>query len=389
MKILAGLSAILGFALWPAAADAQAIPSAKSADVGSQATQHAHPAASRHVARVSWVEEWDPVRKLWVRVSPIGQSADKRLAARLPRQDLASRRAYLPTPGTFTGRQMANGMDTPPLAHYGPFAVINNTRAALLGSTSSAAPRQFSQMMRDFPQLEVLEMIEAPGTSNDLANLKLGRMIRAAGLATHVPRGGSVRSGAVELFLAGVERIIDPGARFAVHAWLDNYGRQPDDFAPDAPENRLYLDFYVEMGMSESQARSFYAMTNSVPHSGALWLRAEQMRRWVGVAGRPMTRQAARLLANGKAAEKGRGSAPNVVLAGAKALRPFDEQAPATAFALPDIAPAFPAPLEPAFDKAYPLVRNLAPPRINYLDTIRLPSAKLATLALDSRTAFA
>jgi hypothetical protein len=133
-------------------------------------------------------------------------------------------------------------------------------------------------------------MVEAPGTSNDIANLALGRRIRAAGIETHVPRGGSVRSGAVELFLAGTRRTIADGAQFAVHAWLDNYGREPGDFAADDPANRLYLDYYAEMGMSEARARDFYAMTNSVPHRSARWLSPEEMRGWIAPeAARPMT----------------------------------------------------------------------------------------------------
>jgi hypothetical protein len=135
-------------------------------------------------------------------------------------------------------------------------------------------------------------MIEAPGTRHDIANLQLGRMIRAAGLSTHVPNGGSVRSGAVELFLAGATRTMDDGALFAVHSWLDTYGREPGDFPEDHPANRLYLDYYVEMGMSETQARAFYAMTNSVSHVDALWLGASDMRGWV-----PQVREAQWVLA--------------------------------------------------------------------------------------------
>jgi hypothetical protein len=63
-------------------------------------------------------------------------------------------------------------------------------------------------------------------------------------------------------------------------------GREPADFAPDAPENRLYLDYYAEMGMSDDEARAFYAMTNSVPHSGALWLEGAEMARWIAPAAR-------------------------------------------------------------------------------------------------------
>lgn len=167
-----------------------------------------------------------------------------------------------------------------PLAAYGPFRVMDASRAELVGATDSRSPGAFAAMLRDFPALGVLDMIECPGTYDDRANLQLGRMIRAAGLATRVPDGGSVRSGAVELFLAGARREIADGAEFAVHAWLDEDGLEASDYASTAPENRKYLAYYREMGMSPPRAEAFYAMTNSVPHAEALWLTGADMRAW-------------------------------------------------------------------------------------------------------------
>jgi hypothetical protein len=161
--------------------------------------------------------------------------------------------------------------------------VLDGNRAALVDVTDSASPAQFAAMLKAYPNIATLEMIEAPGTEDDRANLKLGRMIRARGITTHVPPGGSVRSGGVELFLAGKKRIADPGAEFAVHAWMDEDGREATDYAASAPENRAYVDYYVEMGLPEPQARSFYAMTNSVRHADAKWLTAEDMGKWVSL----------------------------------------------------------------------------------------------------------
>ena len=166
------------------------------------------------------------------------------------------------------------------LAQYGPFLVLDTRTVALIGETGIRTPAHFRSMMRDYPGLRQLDMVECPGTQDDLANMKVGRMIRAAGLVTHVPANGSVRSGAVELFLAGVERDITDGAEFAVHSWIDPYGREAADFAMDAPENRQYVEYYREMGMSERAAKAFYDFTNSVPHARALWLEANDMRRW-------------------------------------------------------------------------------------------------------------
>ncbi|MGH6785385.1 MAG: alpha/beta hydrolase [Novosphingobium sp.] len=167
------------------------------------------------------------------------------------------------------------------IAAFGPFRVLDPARAALVDATDERSPAQFAALLRAYPGVSLLEMIDCPGTDDDIANLALGRMIRARGVATHVPPGGSVRSGAVELFLAGKRRIADPGAEFAVHAWADEDGMEPADFAEDAPENRLYLDYYREMGMAPAEAGAFYAMTNSVPNADAKWLSAADLGRWV------------------------------------------------------------------------------------------------------------
>jgi hypothetical protein len=164
---------------------------------------------------------------------------------------------------------------------FGPFRVLDPHRAAIVGSTDASSPQAFKQMLSAWPEIAVLEFVDASGTTNDIANLKLGRAIRSAGISTHIPPGGSARSGAVELFLAGTKRSIAADSWFAVHSWRDGAGREPRDFAPDAPENRLYLDYYVEMGMSPDDARAFYALTNSVPHNDALWIKGAEMSRWI------------------------------------------------------------------------------------------------------------
>jgi hypothetical protein len=167
------------------------------------------------------------------------------------------------------------------VATYGPFRVVDAHHAALVGITDEASPRQFAAMLHDFPGLRVLDLVECPGTFDDTANLALGRLIRGAGLETHVPADGSVRSGAVELFIAGARRDIADGAHFAVHAWEDDAGLQATDYPASAPENAKYLAYYQEMGMPADKAKAFYALTNSVPNQQALWLTAAQMRFWV------------------------------------------------------------------------------------------------------------
>lgn len=166
---------------------------------------------------------------------------------------------------------------------YGPFRVLGVSRAALVDATDGSSPAAFAAMLRAYPRIVVLEMISCPGTEDDIANLQLGRMIHARGIVTHVPDGGSVRSGAVDLFVAGARRLADPGAVFAVHAWEDTEGLQPSDYPADAQKNRDYLDYYQAMGMTAREAVAFYALTNSVPFESVRWLTAAELGRWVRI----------------------------------------------------------------------------------------------------------
>jgi hypothetical protein len=168
-----------------------------------------------------------------------------------------------------------------PIASFGPFHMVAPDRAELIGSIESETPAQFAALLRAFPALRQIDMVECPGTGDDEANLKLARMVRSAGVMTYVPEGGSVRSGGVELFLAGSKRAAAPTAEFAVHSWRDEDGLEADDFAASDPVHQEYLAYYREMGMSDANARAFYAMTNSAPHDDALYLKPQDIARYV------------------------------------------------------------------------------------------------------------
>lgn len=164
---------------------------------------------------------------------------------------------------------------------FGPFHVVGHDRAELAGSIETDTPAQFHAMLKAFPSIKQIDMVDCPGTGDDEANFTLARMIRRAGIATYVPGGGFVASGGVELFLAGVHRRADPDAEFAVHSWRDSDGLEAADFANDDPVNVTYINYYREMGMGEAQARAFYALTNSVNHDDALYLKAADIARYI------------------------------------------------------------------------------------------------------------
>jgi hypothetical protein len=166
-------------------------------------------------------------------------------------------------------------------ARYGPFSVIDGTTVRMAGDVTSATPRQFAAMLAAHPGLKRLEMIDCPGSLDEEANLILARAIRRQGMETVVPAGGSIRSGAVELWLAGVTRRAAPDAEFGVHSWADEYGREANDYPANDPVHAEYLGYYREMGMDNAKARAFYALTNSTPFDDVRYLTRGDMARFV------------------------------------------------------------------------------------------------------------
>ena len=159
------------------------------------------------------------------------------------------------------------------VASYGPFRVITPTRAEIYGDITPGAQRLFAAMLAKHPGIRQIDFIDCPGTTDDEANLAVARMIRKAGIATHLPAGGFAGSGGVELFLAGTKRTAHPTAEFAVHSWIDEDGMQADDFAMSDPVHQAYLTYYREIGMSRDNALAFYRLTNSAPYEEAIYLK--------------------------------------------------------------------------------------------------------------------
>ena len=187
--------------------------------------------------------------------------------------DLGGARRYAPAAG-LAARDHAR-------ARFGPFEVVDATTVRMAGDVDGATPRQFAAMLAAYPGLRRLEMVDCPGSLDEAANLTLARAIRRAGMETVVPAGGSVRSGAVELWFAGVRRSAAPDAEFGVHSWADEYGREARDYPASDPVHAEYLGYYREMGIDDAKARAFYAMTNATPFDDVRYLTRDEMARFV------------------------------------------------------------------------------------------------------------
>jgi len=163
---------------------------------------------------------------------------------------------------------------------FGPFRVIAPDTVEMTGAVDSFTPAVFRKLLNQYPRIRLIEMLDCDGSVDEEANLKLARMIRHAGISTNVPAHGSVRSGAVDLFLAGVSRTADPDAEFIVHSWMDENGLEAEDYPANDPIHAEYLDYYTEMGVPILTAKAFYAFSTSVPFSAQLRMSRRDLTRF-------------------------------------------------------------------------------------------------------------
>ncbi len=101
---------------------------------------------------------------------------------------------------------------------------IQGNQAILRGELGTRTYNQIFNLVYGNPSVRTLVLQDVPGSVNDEINMQTGRLVRMAGLHTHIPSSGKVHSGGVDLFCAGATRSVDPDATLGVHSWEDDHG---------------------------------------------------------------------------------------------------------------------------------------------------------------------
>ena len=150
---------------------------------------------------------------------------------------------------------------------------VEGTTAVMTGDLRSNATLRFERLFEEYPDLESIELLDCPGSLDDDAVAEAGRLVREEGINTRVPSDGEIYSGAVDLFIAGVEREYVDGGVVGVHSWSDGVV-EGADLEMDAPVHSLYLEYYNEMGIPED----FYWFTlEAAPYDGIHEMTREEM----------------------------------------------------------------------------------------------------------------
>lgn len=99
--------------------------------------------------------------------------------------------------------------------------LVEGNEALLSGTLGSMTYEQVKNLIANHPEVKTITFTEVEGSVNDEANMHTGQIIREAGLNTRLLPDSEIASGGVDLFCAGVKRLIADGAKLGVHSWSD------------------------------------------------------------------------------------------------------------------------------------------------------------------------
>ena len=155
---------------------------------------------------------------------------------------------------------------------------ITGTEAIVRGDLGSRTFEQVEVLIENHPEVDTLVLQDISGSVNDEVNVETARLVRNAGLNTHVPADGQIFSGGVDLFAAGVERTVDPGAVVGVHSWCCGPdGKSADEFPEDSPVHAVHLAYSTEM-LGEEGGRAYYFFTiQAAPFDGMHEMTMEEL----------------------------------------------------------------------------------------------------------------
>ncbi len=120
--------------------------------------------------------------------------------------------------------------------------------ATISGVLGTETYGQLRDAIEANPEIDTLVMLSVEGSENDAINLHTSRLIRQAGWTTWLPANGDISSGGVDMFLAGRERVIEPGGFLGVHSWGSSDGDVVAAELPeDHPAHRAQLAYVTEM----------------------------------------------------------------------------------------------------------------------------------------------
>ncbi len=143
----------------------------------------------------------------------------------------------------------------------------------LMGGFNSKSYDQVKSTVEANPKIKTVVLTANSGSLDDETTFKLGRYIRSQRLNTHLVNNTVIASGAVDLFLAGVYRTMEKGAKLGVHSWTDG-STQAKDIPRNHPDHKLNSTYIRDMLGTDD----FYWFTiYSAPADSVYWMKDKEI----------------------------------------------------------------------------------------------------------------
>jgi len=129
--------------------------------------------------------------------------------------------------------------------------------------------------LNENPQVTNILMQYVEGSVDDEANLDAARFVREMKLNTTIKSDGLIASGGTDFFLAGVNRIVEKGAKIGVHSWAGDDIDDPLKLPRTHPEHKKYLEYYKDMGVP---CEFYWYTLESAPAEDVHWMTLSEIK---------------------------------------------------------------------------------------------------------------
>jgi hypothetical protein len=157
---------------------------------------------------------------------------------------------------------------------------IKGKEAYLSGDLGTITYTQIKDLIKNHPEIKTIVMTNISGSVNDAVNMHTGRLLHENGFTTKVLSNSDIASGGVDLFCAGVNRIVEKGAKIGVHSWCCVNDLTAIELPKDHPAHQYQLEYFT-MALGPKNGPAFYFYTlEAAPFDDVHYMTDDEIKEW-------------------------------------------------------------------------------------------------------------
>ncbi len=157
---------------------------------------------------------------------------------------------------------------------------IKNNEAYLSGDLGTITYAQLKDLIQNHPTIKTIVMTNISGSVNDAVNMHTGRLLRQHGFTTKVLSDSDIASGGVDLFCAGIKRIVEKGAKIGVHSWCCVNDKTAIEIPKDHPAHQYQIEYFTR-ALGKKMGPDFYFYTlEASPFDSVHYMSDEEIKKW-------------------------------------------------------------------------------------------------------------